>query len=325
MKFDELKINLKNRIESSYVLIGEDEYLLSSAYNLILKYSEIEVLDLNLIKFNESPIDCNDVIRALDTMPVFSKKKLVYLDARMLKKSDIKNSKKLNEYLENPNMDAILVLNFGANDETFDINTKIMTVVDCNRLDFKIISLKINATFNAKNKKISSDAIQLLSDYCLGDLSKILLECDKLIAYVGDRETISVSDITAIVTRSIEYQIFELTDALSKKNSTKVYTILDDMKAKKDEYKTLPALIYSHFRRLFQVSLNANMSNYDLSKLLGVKEYAVKMTQQQVKLFSKTTLKKINDLCIKLDFDLKQSNITIDNAINLIIVSILNM
>ena len=38
MKFEELKNNLKSKIEPAYLLMGVDEFLLSSAYNLIVKY-----------------------------------------------------------------------------------------------------------------------------------------------------------------------------------------------------------------------------------------------------------------------------------------------
>lgn len=325
MKFEELKNSLKTKTYPAYLLEGVDEYLLSSAYNLIVKYSDIEFEDLNLLKFNEGIIDCEDIIRALDTMPVFSDKKIVFLDARMSKKTEIKNIKLLNSYLENPNPQAILILNVGDNIDVIDINKNLFTIVDCNRLDFKIVSLKIKATLNSKNKNISDKAIQLLSDYCIGDLAKILIECEKLSSFVGSRDTITEEDIKEIVTQSLEYQVYELTNALSKKDSVRVYTILNDMKAKKDEFRTLPALIYSHFRRLFQISLNKDLNNFELSKLLGIKEYAVKMSQTQVKLFSKSALKKINEMCIKLDADLKQSNTTIDNAINLIVLYILNL
>jgi DNA polymerase-3 subunit delta len=159
----------------------------------------------------------------------------------------------------------------------------------------------------------------------LCDLAKIIIECDKIIAYVGDRETITSNDIQEIVTRSIEYKIFELTENLAKKDSSKVYAILNDLQAKKDEYKMLPALIYAHFRRLFHVALNQNLTNFEISKMLGVKEYAIKMTQSQIKLFSKSGLKKINEMCANLDYDLKQSNISLDNAIELMVLSILNL
>lgn len=324
MKFEELKNSLKSNIYNAYYLKGSDEYLLSSSYNLIYKFSHIEMTDLNLIKFSEGIIDCKDVVRALDTMPVFSEKKMVYMDLRMSRKLEIKNPKELDNYLKNPNPMSVLVVNIGDNDcEVFD--KKNFVEVDCNRLDYSIVSLKIKSTVVAKGKDIEEKAIRLLSDYCVGDLSKILLEIDKLIAFIGERKIVTITDIKEIVTQSLEYQIFELTEALAKKNNKKVFLILNDMKAKKDEYKSLPALIYANFRRLFMVSLNRNMNRLELSKMLGIKEYAVKMTLAQVDLFSKSALKKINELCIKLDYDLKQSNISIDNAINLIVLEILNM
>ena len=219
---------------------------------------------------------------------------------------------------------AVLVVNIGDNDAiNFDKNN--ITQVDCGRLDYKFVSLKIKAVVNAKNKTIGDSAIKLIFDYSLGDLAKIMLDIDKLVAFLGDKQEITVTDVKEVVSQSLEYKIFELTEALSKKDSNKVFAIINDMKGKKEEYKTLPALIYSHFRRLFMVSLNKTNTNLELSKMLGVKEYAIKMTQNQVKLFSKSSLKKINDLCAKLDFDLKQSNISVDNYINLLVLTILNM
>ena len=93
MKFEDLKNNLKANINYAYMLVGNDEFLLSSAYNLIVKYSGMALEDLNLIKFSEGIIDCEQVVRALETMPVFCDKKIVYLDIRMSKLSDIKNLK----------------------------------------------------------------------------------------------------------------------------------------------------------------------------------------------------------------------------------------
>lgn len=325
MKFEELKNNLKSKISYGYLLSGVDEFLLSTSNSLILKYAGIAYEDLNVIKFSEGVIDCTDVVRALNTMPVFSDKKAVVLDLRMSRKSELKNVKVLNEYMVQPNPMSILIVNLGANDDEFGIEKSLFDIVDCNRLDVKIVEAKIVATLKNKGKSIDVGACTMLIDYCLCDLGKILVECDKLVAYIGDRQSVTTKDVQEIVTRSIEYQIFELTDALAKKNSVKVYTILNDMEAKKDEYKMLPALIYSHFRRLFHIALNQGISNYEISKMLGIKEYAVKMSQGQAKLFSKSALKKINELCASLDYDLKQSNISLNNAIELIVMTILNL
>ena len=323
MKFEELKNNLKSKIEPAYLLMGVDEFLLSSAYNLIVKYSGMLMEDLNLIKFGEGIIDMKDVVRALNTLPVFCDKKIVYLDIRMSKLNELKNIKDLQEYLECPNMSSVLIVNLGSNDIKF-IDKNIESI-DCNRLGINIVSLKIKQIANMSNKNISEETIKLLYDYTLGDLAKITVELNKLISYVGDKDSIEISDIKELVTPSLEYQVFELTDALAKKNSIRVYQIISDMKAKKDEFRTLPAIIFSHFRRLFMVALNQDKNRMELSKLLGVKEYAVKMSMQQVGLFSKSQLKKINELLSQVDFELKQSNMSIDNAVGLIVLKILNI
>lgn len=325
MKFEDLKNSFKNGFKSAYHVVGVDEFLITSSINLIIKYSKLDFQDLNLVKFSEGVIDCSEVVRAADTMPVFSDKKIVILDIRMSRKSELKNVKELNEYLKSPNQSTILIINQGSNEDDFGIDKKLVEMVDCNRLDTKIVEAKIASIFRAKNKVIDAKAMTLLMEYCLCDLAKIIIECDKIIAYVGDRDSVTSSDIQEIVTRSIEYKIFELTENLAKKDSSKVYAILGDLQAKKDEYKMLPALIYAHFRRLFHVALNQNLSNLEISKMLGVKEYAIKMTQSQIKLFSKAGLKKINEMCAQIDYDLKQSNISLENAIELIVLFIINI
>lgn len=325
IKFEDLKACLKQKIGTAYLISGIDEYLVTTASKMILKSANIEVLDLNLIKFGEGVIDCNDIVRACDTMPVFSDKKIVYLDLRLSKKTELKNIKLLNDYIANPNPSTILVVCVGSNEDDFGIEKKNIEIIDCNRLDIKFVEAKINSVLKGKGKTISPTALKLLIDYTLCDMAKIMVEIDKLIAFVGDRAVIEDKDIQEIVSRSIEYQVYELTEALAKKNSVKVYSILNDMKAKKDEYKTLPALIFAHFRRLFHIAINNAVSNAELAKMLGVKEFAVKMSQAQAKMFSKFALKKINTLCTTLDFDLKQSNISIENTVELIVLTILNV
>lgn len=323
MKFEDLKNNLRQSVAYGYVLFGVDNFLLNSAYALICKYSGLQMEDLNKIEFKEGIIDCVDVVRALNTMPVFCDKKIVYLDVRMSKQSEIKNVKELETYLNNPCSNSVLVINLGDND--IKLPKTNLLEVDCNRLGYNIVSLKIKQLCEKRNCKIDTDSIKLLYDYTLGDLARILSEVEKLCGYVGDKFSIEKIDVQSMVSPSLEYQVFELTDALSKKNSEKVYAILEDMKSKKDEYRMLPAIIFSHFRRLFMVSLNTDTNRLELSKMLGVKEYAVKMTQSQVGLFTKSALKKIIELLNKIDYDLKQSNISLDNALNLIVLQILNI
>ena len=68
----------------------------------------------------------------------------------------------------------------------------------------------------------------------------------------------------------------------------------------------------------------ASETKAELSKMLGVHEYAITKSQEQARMFTKKQLKEINDICHKLDFDMKQSNMTPENAIDYIVLKILN-
>lgn len=318
MKFVELKKNLKTTIKNNYILKGDDEYLLSHAFELIKDACNIDLPELNLLVFKED-VDFDLVTKALETLPVFVEKKLIHVK---LTTKDFKNEAKLEEYLKNINQSSILVVSVGNTGYLKNLE-KHFEVVDCNRLTKDIIFPFVVNELKKSNKTINKDACELLCEYCNCDLSKITNELTKCVSYIGDRESITSEDVKLLVGKSIEFQIFELTEALAKKNAVKVYEILSVIKTKKDEFRGLLALIYKHFRRLFMVSI-ASESKSELSKMLGVHEYAITKSQEQARLFTKKQLKEINDICHQLDFDMKQSNMTPENAIDFIVLKILN-
>lgn len=318
MKFVELKRTLKDKIENCYLLKGDDPFLLDRSYSLIYDALNMSMDDLNVSKFSEQ-VDFEDVIKALNTLPVFVKYRLVYVK---LSSKDFKNEKQFGAYFESVNPTSVLVVDEG-NDDFLKSFAKEFTLVDCNRLSKEIVFPFVASELKKYGKTISKPACELLCDYTNNDLSKINNELIKLAGYIGDRDEISVDDIEKMVTKSTEFQIFELTEALARKNSKKVYDILEVMKSRKDEFRTLHPLIYKHFRRLFFVSITSE-TKADLAKMLGVQEYAITKSQEQAKLFTKRQLKEINDICIQLDYDLKNSNITVNNAIDLLVLKILN-
>ena len=117
-------------------------------------------------------------------------------------------------------------------------------------------NILLNDTGRRQCQKLRDKIKDKKYDVCY--MSPLVRAVETAMILIGDRVEIVEKDIEDIVTRSIEYQVFELTEALAKKNSVKVYAILGDMKAKRDEYKMLPSLIYSHFRRLFMIAINAH-------------------------------------------------------------------
>lgn len=320
MKFEELKRALKDKIYNNYLLFGNDNFLIDKSKELILDAVKLQLIDFNFEVFNGEIIDLKEVVKSCETLPMIDDKRVIYLD--LSKDSKILNIALIEKYIGNYNNSTILIINDSNNLTT--LNNENIQRINCDRLSIKLVESFVRNELKKVDKTIESKALEMLYNFTLGDMSKCDIEIKKLISYVGVQPTITTNDVEQIVNKSIEYNIFELTENLAKKNSTRVYEILDSMKSKKDSYRSLISLIYNHFRRLFFISISLD-DNSTLSNLLGVKEYAITMSKKQCALFSKKSLKQICDLCADLDYKLKQSIVGIDDAINLLVLTILNI
>lgn len=315
IKFEQLKKELSKNLLSNYILVGNDNYILDYAYSLIKQASGIVDYNMNEIVL---PDTCDDktLINSLLTIPFLSDKKIVYVKGVLPQNVQ----EKIVPYIKNAG-DTIFVINAQDNETAYKTLLKHMEKVDCNKLPASIISKFIVKDFAKHNKQITNKALNLLMEYCLFDMTKITVESQKLLAYAHTKDVVDESDVESIVTKSEEYSVFELTEALAKGDGKKAYAVLNQYRDKQN--KTLLYLIYNHFRRMFYVKVSKkNLSEY--VSLLQVKEFAIKKAIEQAKLFSATRLKSIIEEFARLDEDIKVSKISADNAIDYIVLYILD-
>lgn len=322
INFSSLKKVLKEGVEASYLLSGKDFFLLDYSVKLIVDACDIAFPELNLIKLGDGDVNCSDVVRILSTVPFGSEKKVVLINTSV-KTGNITNLKDLEEYLKNPLSSSILILCAGEN-ESFSKLAGISTTVSCDRLEDSFILSFVAAELKKHGKEISRVNGQKLNEFCMSDMMHISSELAKLISYIGDRKEITEQDLNDVVIKKEEYQIFELSEALGKKDAEKVYRILSNFKTKKDGVKFLLPLISNHFRRLFFVSITGG-DRRSLSTNLGVKEFAVTKYMAQVKNFTKRQLKEIVDLCNETEFAIKTGKRPQDSSVEYIILKILNV
>lgn len=321
MKFEHLKRELKNNVHNHYLLFGDDAFLLSRAYSMILEAYNIQYKDLNKHTFNDDIILCSDVVKALETLPMLSDKRLVYIN--ISNGTKLIDQHLLTEYLKKPAQTSALIINIGST-KILTIDTACFEQVDCNRVGKSLFNKFIANEFAKNNKKITTSALELLYTHTNGYLKNAINEVIKLSNYVALSDTITIEHIQENVSGNLEFKIYELTESLARKNSKKVFLILDSIKSKRESQIGLLTLIYNHFRRLLHIALNAKLSDLDLSKLFGIKQFAVQKLRGQVHMFSPRSLKKICDLCALLEYKVKSGTMQQAIAINILVLNILN-
>lgn len=331
MKFVELKSSLKNEVLPCYLVQGDDEFLCNSSLNLIERQMFGEIMRNNLNKqvISTENLDANKFIDILNTVPFFAKQKLV-----ILKQYDDKVSNdiisQLKNYLLNPSLSTVLVIYALNSSDAFKSLKNNVTVVDCSRLDKKNITGWVLAKLKNVKKMvdntevgvtINADALDLLIDYTNSYLSKISMEIDKLIAYATS--TITKQDVENLVSKDLEYSIFELTEAIGQGNKTKAVMIKNDLMSNRKTFNTTLSVCSSFFRRLF-LSITSPLPNSEIATMLGVKEYAIIKSKEIAKKFGAKTLKQIVELCADLDYKTKTSEMSLKNATDYLLAFVLN-
>lgn len=307
-----LKNRLKERVETCYLLQGEDYYLYDRAFSMIKKACDISLPDFDLVKFDDENFTMKALVDSAEVLPFGSGKRLIVV--KNVTKFSESDKKLLLGYLEKPATSTVIVIYDFA--QKFDFIKSASAFVDCKRFDKLTGSAVVVKELEKYNKKISKEALDTLYDYCNGYLTRMMSEIVKLAYYDLDEPLITKKLVESCVSKDNEFVIFELTDALGRKDGDKAITILNQMP------KEVLGLITNHFRRLFFIS-TSGLDDKALSSLFGIKEFAVSKQRQQIKNFSKMQLKKIFALLEKIDYDIKSGAMLQENAVYYLVLSIL--
>lgn len=305
-----LKSRLQKKIEACYVVQGEDILLYDKALELVKNACKLELEDFNFTVFDEDSFSEQAVLDCLQTLPMGSDKKLVLL--KNITKFGESFKKSLREYLKNPVPTTCLVIFDFFNKFDFLIAEK----VSAKRLDDASLQALIAAELKKSGKTITPDACEKLIASCCNYFFLIFNELSKLSAC--DEDEITAEIVESLVSKETEFTVFELTDALSKRDADKAVGLLNLMEK---DTKTFN-LVLNHFRRLFFASIS-DLSDRELAELLGVKEFAITKARSLAKNFTKLQLKNIYEMLNDVDFYIKNGQMQVENALFYLIFGIL--
>jgi DNA polymerase III delta subunit len=238
MLFADLKNSLKEKIAPVYIAAGTDVFLINKSVELILAAAAVGPLNVVRMEEDAAPDTIN---AALQNVSMFGGATAVVI--RGLADTKI--------YLQ-PTRDL-----------------KKAEKIDCNPMAESLVVRLI-----MQNKKYTQDAAQHLARVCDNNFSNISNEMQKLDSYYFDKSALTPADIDAVVTKTIKYQIFELTDAISKRDTARVNTMFDYLEqTAADEYSVF-AMLMSHCRKLFFARASL-LHDTELGKYLGVHPYSI--------------------------------------------------
>jgi DNA polymerase-3 subunit delta len=179
--------------------------------------------------------------------------------------------------------------------------------VDCNPMGEEMVVRMI-----LQNKKFTPDAAVMLARVCENNFAAVSNEMEKAMAFYHDKSAIDREDIAQIVSKTEKYQIYELSNAIMKKDTAKAVEILQTFTLLGvDEYAVFGNLV-AFCRRLFYAKTSPQ-PDAAVAAFLGLKPYAVTFVRRD----GRITAEKAADIYAKaldLEYQIKSGKILAGRA-----------
>lgn len=137
----------------------------------------------------------------------------------------------------------------------------------------------------------------------------------------GENGTITKEDIRLLSIKTLDSNIFDLTDNLGKKNIKEALNILNDLLYLKEPIQKILITLYNHFKKLYIVKLSENYKK-DLAEVMNLKPnqaFLLNKYKMQAKYFGENEIRHILDEMIKLDTNYKIGLIDINIGLEAIL------
>ncbi|MBG9981999.1 DNA polymerase III subunit delta [Aerococcaceae bacterium DSM 111020] len=310
----------QNKIAPIYTLHGTESYLRDSFIQEIMnKVEEMDAGEVDVTYIDLKDQSIAEMIDEANMYSFFSQFRIVIIaDIDVLigssaTKLSQSNEKMLLEYLSQPNPNTILIFNHLSDqmDKRRKLTKQLMketAFIDISQMNEQGVARYLQDYLSHSNLKLSKEAIQTLlmrTDY---QLTAIMTELNKLEAYAISGNTITVDVIKQLVPRTLESDVFELSNAVVDLNIDKAVQIYQDLILNQHEPIALHGLLIAQFRLFIQVRLLASQGflEGDIAKQLSVHPYRVKLALQNNRKIPYDVLIELYDEMAEIDFNLKQ-------------------
>lgn len=268
----------EGNIAPVYYLMGEESYYIDRVANFIAEsVLQPEERDFNLITLFGTETDTHTIVQAALAFPMGAERQVV-----MVKEAQaLKDIEKLDPYLKQPQPSTVLI--FCHKNGVIDKRKSVVKQIEKVGVLYESAKLRdyqlpawIRDYLRRKKVGIEPQAEAMMADFIGADLNRMAGELDKLILSLPESARIVTAALVAQhIGVSKEFNVFELTDALSRRDVFKVRQITNyfDKNPKQNPIqKTLP-VVFKFFQNLMLAFYAPDKTPAGIASWLGMNPY----------------------------------------------------
>lgn len=310
---------------NSYLIESEDTLSLNNEISKIIKDNDFTNAVINTYDIEETLLE--NALEDLDTYNFLSEKKVIIIKNIESIKEDLfeKDIEHLFKYIDNPNQDNLLIITSKKLDSRLKFSKKLKTKCKISKIE---ANPKAFIKQQLKNYKITQDTINLLEEYCLGDMTKIYNECEKLKNYKINDKTITKEDIIELVMKKLgdsKDLVFSFTRSLAERDRKASLKKYKELLTYNIEPLSFIGLLAGQIRIIYQVKLleKRNLRDKEIADILEEKsDYRIKKTREITRMYREEELLTLMKKLSEIDLKIKTVDTNPNQEIELFIINI---
>lgn len=316
-----------------YIFHGEETFLLHHYLEQLKKQLLDELTEsFNFHKLTSETFDIRSFADSVENLPMMAEHTLVWVDEVDIFKLAEADRDKMGEILGDIPDYCTVVFTYVTTpwkpDKRLTKYWKIIeskaSIVEFAKQDQRELVPWIQRHFNAHKKKIAPELCVYLIDITGGTMTALGGEISKIAAYSG-AETITRSDIDAVVEPVMDAVVFQMTDLLGKGQYGGALAKLQVLLKMQQDPILILGAIGGHFRKLATAkTLKENGRGYqDFMRLTGIRsDYAARKNMDSAMEFSSDFYRKAAFLVMETDHKMKTSFDSGERLLELLILQL---
>ena len=325
-----------------YLFYGEETYLLETRVKKIKKEYQQLILGINFIQIDDTNVE--ELIADLETPAFgFDKKLIIAKNTGLFKKekkttkTDSKKKKvddtklplneKIAKYIQENSEELKNTVDLVFVEQEVDKNALYQTIEKVGEVkEFALLKLpdliaNIKKITVAYKVNIDDATAKYLVECCGTSMQDLINELRKLIEYKGENSNITKQDIDLLCTKQIQAVIFDLTDNLDKKETSKALEVYNGLISNKEPIQKILITLYNHFKKLYIIKI-AEKYNEDVATVMNLKPnqlFLVSKYKTQARYFETQELREVLEALIDLDANYKIGLISLEIGLEAIL------
>jgi DNA polymerase-3 subunit delta len=264
-------------MKNIYLITGNSFYLIEDEIKKIVKSNSYDQFDLN-------DVELKDILEEASYPSMFGDKKyMVIKNANIFgssrKKKDEEGSSSktkspLENYLDNPNPDTVLIFIYLGKADSKKKVVKIIkdeySFIEVPELKGKELNMRIISDLRNMGYSIDYDTASYIAENNRKNYDLIHNEIDKIDLYYLGGRNLTIDDIKGIVSHTIDDNNFNFVNALVEKNIKKTFKLYEELMIQKVEPIILFSMVSKQFRNmLIYKKMYNELNNEELKKMFG--------------------------------------------------------